>query len=192
MNASIFSVVLASAMFAVPNVAPTWQVSYMDGLTQATVKKKPLVVIFGSGATAWTKVVRDGNPTEQIMGLLNDQYVCVYVDVATPAGKKLAQSFAITGSVGVVISDRTGSTQAFWHQGDMTNATFTTYLQKYADPQQVVISTETIPSTRTSNSSPISASSPPASTSTLNLESSSPFDSYCPSCQNVQTGRRRR
>src|ERR1017187_9380090 len=56
-------------------------------------------------------------------------------EVCRPAGKKFAQEFGITGNVGVVLSDRAGSTQAFWHQGDMTSKVLAGYLQKYAAPQ---------------------------------------------------------
>jgi hypothetical protein len=159
MNTSILTIVLTGAWLAGVNAAPTWQHDYRQAQQQASAQKKPLVVVFGSGANGWTKVIREDAPSPEAKQLLIDKYVCMYVDTASHAGKRFAQDFDISGSTGVVISDQVGTSQAFWHQGDMADKTLVRYLQKYADPQVVVNGTETVNTSRTSFY-PTSASQP--------------------------------
>jgi hypothetical protein len=150
LNTSILTIALAGALMPGLNLAPTWHTNYGLAQQQSAAQKKPLVVVFGSGANGWAKVIRAEAPTPEVAKLLFDNYVCVYVDTANSAGKKIAQDFEISGSVGVVIGDRKGLTQAFWHQGDLTNASMTSYLTKYADPNVLVQGTETANTVRTS------------------------------------------
>jgi hypothetical protein len=135
---------------AVPALTPVWLTSYTDAQKQSTQRKKPLAIVFGPGTNGWTKVVRDGAPTEEVSKLLAEQYACVYVDTASPAGKKLAQDFKIYAEMGLVVGDRAGESQAFWHQGDLTNDYLTYYLKRYADPNYVALATETVTVSRTS------------------------------------------
>src|ERR1051325_602865 len=130
--------------------AANWESSYGHAQQQAISQQKPLAVVFGSGADGWTKIVRTNSPTPQINNLLAEHYVCVYVDTDTTYGKDLARAFQIGGGVGMVISDRSGGSQAFWHQGDMTNDHLIQYLTKYADSRVVVTHTETTSPARTS------------------------------------------
>src|ERR1035438_2118410 len=111
MNTSILTVVLAGALLAGQNGTPTWQNSYATAQKMGTEQQKPVLVVIGSGANGWTKVIREAAPSPEVTQMLA-KYVCVYIDSATPEGMKLAQSFEITGS-GLVISDRTGAYQAF-------------------------------------------------------------------------------
>ena len=177
MNTSIFTLVLASSLLAAPNETPVWQTSYAQASQQANAQKKPLAIIFGSGG--WNKVVRDTAPNADVTKALADSYVCVYIDTATPAGKKFAAGYGIDSGLGIILSDRACSVQAFWHQGDMTNAVLGSALRKYADPMVVVRTTETVSNVRVSLYPPAAAEGP-----------SSPFDSYCPSCNNVRSRRR--
>jgi hypothetical protein len=146
MNTSIFTAIVAGILLAGQNATPSWLNSYGEAKQQGAAQKKPLAVVFGSGANGWTKVVREAIPTSEVMQLLADKYVCVYIDTASPTGKKIAQDFGVTGNVGMVISDRAGSLQAFWHQGDLTNKSMVRYLERFSDPQWVVRSTEVVPS----------------------------------------------
>ena len=183
MNTSILTVALASALLAGQNGAPTWHKDYSKARQHGLEQHKPLAIVFGSGANGWGKVVRESSPSADVTKLLAE-YVCVYVDTASPAGKKFAQEFGITGNVGVVLSDRAGSTQAFWHQGDMTSKVLAGYLQKYAAPQVSVRGTETV-------TSPSRTSLYPPSESEVNWSgTSSPFDSYCPTCNGGGRSRR--
>ena len=181
MSTSILTVVLAGAFMAGQNGTPSWQNDYSKAQQQSAAQKKPLAVVFGSGANGWSKVVREASPTADVTKLLAEKYICVYIDTTSPVGKKVAANFGITGNVGVVLSDRAASLQAFWHQGDLTSPMLARYLQKYADPNVVVSGTETASTTRTSFY--------PSNSSEINLEGSTPFDSYCPSCNGG--GRRR-
>lgn len=145
MNTSMLSIALAAAVFT-----PAWRESYSDGQQEALAQKKPLVIVFASGSNAWSKVIRDQQPSPALNQLLKDRYVCVFVDTAKADGKRLAENFAIASDVGMVISDRSGSLQAFWHQGDMPSQSVAHYLQKYADPNVVVTGTETTAAPRNS------------------------------------------
>ena len=158
MNTAILTVVLTGALLAGQNATPTWRNDYRQAQQQAATAKKPLVVVFGSGANGWAKVIRAESPSVDVNKLLSDSYVCMYVDTTSPEGKKLAQNFEISGSVGIVISDRTGAMQAFWHQGDLSNQSMVHYLHKYAEPQLVVHGTETAGNTSRTSFYPTSES----------------------------------
>ena len=159
MNTSFLAFVLAGSVLAGQNANLSWQKNYSQAQQASAAQKKPLAVVFGSGPDGWAKLVRDTAPSADVAKLLADKYVCCYVDVSTPAGKKLAQDFGVNQSSGLILSDRTGSLQAFWHQGDLTNQSLVGYLGKYADPAIEVRGTETVNSARTSfypsNSSPV-------------------------------------
>jgi hypothetical protein len=180
MNTSILTVVLGGMLLAGQNATPTWQENYGQAQLDSTAQNKPLAVVFGSGANGWTKVIREAPPAPEVMQALADKYICVYVDTSTPAGKKLAEGFGITSNLGLVISDRTGQLQAFWHQGDMSNDVMTRSLQRYASSQSAVTRTETFNTSRSSFY--------PASEATgSSLGGASPFgSSYCPSCNNAR------
>jgi len=188
MNTVIVSMVLASALLAGRTAAaPTFHTSYVQAQQQSAAQKKPLAVVFGSGSDGWAKVVRDAAPSDEVNKLLAEQYICVYVDTTSPNGKKLASDFAIQQSVGIVLGDREASTQAFWHQGDLTNVTLQSYLQKYSDPQVAVRGTETTTTSRTSFYQPTANSNGASTIEWGNVGGSS----YCPSCNNVNVRSRR-
>jgi hypothetical protein len=144
-NTALVSLALAGILSA-----PSWQTSYVDAQQNAVAQRKPLAVVFGPGTNGWSKIVSSESPAPEVSKLLKDQYVCVYVDTDTQAGKQFARNFEIAGDRGLVISDRSGSMQAFWHQGDLPNDSLTRYLTKYADPNLVVAGTETVMQPRTS------------------------------------------
>jgi hypothetical protein len=186
MNTSILTVVLTGALLAGQSGSPTWQNSYSSAQRVAAQQQKPVLVVVGNGADGWKQVIRDVSP--EAMQVLAQKYVCVYVDTATPAGRQLAQSFEINGS-GLVISDRTGTLQAFWHQGTLSGEAVGSVLTRYSDPQYSVRTTETNAS-RTSYY--------PADTSSTGYQQPGAGGvnwgaygggSYCPSCNNAR-GRR--
>ena len=150
MNTSILTVVLTSALLAGQSGSPTWNHSYSHAQKLGASQRKPLFVVVGSGADGWKQVVRDGAPSQELTQILSQRYVCVYLDVNDPSGKALAESFGITGRTGLIISDRAGETQAFWHQGNLTNDAVVHYLHKYSDPGLTVQGTETVNTVRSS------------------------------------------
>src|SRR5262249_11839992 len=74
------------------------------------------------------------------------KYIPVFVNTDTDAGKRLARAFEMSSGKGIVISDRTGALQAFWHEGDLSNQNLARYLQRYSDPNLAVRTTEMNPS----------------------------------------------
>lgn len=183
MNTSILTVVLAGSLLAGQDGMPTWQNSYTKAQEMGASQKKPLAIVIGSGSNGWSKVVREATPATEVTQLLREQYICVYIDSATPAGKKFAADLGITQSSGIILSDRACSLQAFWHQGDLTSQVLAGYLKKYSDPQVVVRGTETASTSRTSFY--------PSEASESMFGGSGSFggSSYCPSCNNAR-GRR--
>jgi hypothetical protein len=129
----------------------TWQTDYVAAQERAAAQRKPLAVVFGQGAGGWQQL-GGGSLANAASDILAEKYVTCYVDTATPAGRAIAQRFEITSPVGLVISDRDASVQAFWHQGLLPADVLTGTLTRYADPQRSVTRTETNPGNqRTSN-----------------------------------------
>jgi hypothetical protein len=130
----------------------SFQTDYGAAQQQAIAQQKPLAVVFGQGANGWQQLA-GGTLGEQAARTLADKYVCVYVDTATPAGQAVARKFEMTRPVGLVISDRSGNLQAFWHEGPLAANVLAGYLTKYGDPQRVATGTDINPgpeSTQTS------------------------------------------
>jgi hypothetical protein len=119
---------------------PTWRTDYLEARTIQS--GKPLAVFLGAGAKGYEKVVRDGLDANAVK-LLNEKYVCVFIDTETAKGKALATAFAVKGP-GLVISDRTGESQQFHHNGDLSGADLHKALERYADPNRGFFSTETL------------------------------------------------
>lgn len=140
--------------------APSWQNDYSSACKQCETDQKPMAVFIGSGKAGWDKLGRDGSLDNEAKKILADKYVCVYVDTSIEEGKKLAQSFEMPNGPGIVISDRTGKLQAFRHEGDLSNKTLVSYLDRFATPDRVVRMTETNSSeSRVSYYGPTSVSS---------------------------------
>jgi hypothetical protein len=114
--------------------APTWRGDYQSARQAVIAEGKPMAVFLGKGAAADL-----GLEARQILA---SKYVCVYANVDTAEGQKLAKSFEM--GTGVVISDRTGKLQAFRHEGDLGADELKARLVKYADADHVVRSTETV------------------------------------------------
>lgn len=124
---------------------PRWFTDYGMAHEHGQKEKKPLAVFLASGDSGWEKLASDGKPGEEIHQVLGDQYVCVYLDTGTKEGKHLASVLEIPSGLGLVISDRTGKMQAFWHEGALTRRDLGRYLQTYSDPGRTVRGTDTNP-----------------------------------------------
>ncbi|OAI48108.1 hypothetical protein AYO44_07915 [Planctomycetaceae bacterium SCGC AG-212-F19] len=145
MYTSIVLFALTGFGTAAETVAPSWQTNYAEAKKQGVTDKKPLAVVIGSGQDGWQKLVRGGSLGADQKQLLANSYVCLYADLATEEGKRLAQTLQIGKGVGLVISDHTGNLMAFHHEGDLEAKALTGYLQKYSDPERVVRQTDTNP-----------------------------------------------
>lgn len=144
MYTSIVLVALAgSVATSSPQEGMSWSNNYAQARKVAQEEKKPMAIFFGSGRAGYAKVCKDGQLSNALQKKLAENYVCLYVDVSTPAGQKLAEDFAVTKGQGLVLSDRTGDVQAFYHDGDLSDADLSRWLTQYADPNVVVTTTKT-------------------------------------------------
>jgi hypothetical protein len=140
-------------MFALSGLVPaaevrettTWLTDYNAARKQVASAKKPLAVVLSPGAKAWGKLSSDGGLSDEAQKFLKDNYLCVFINTETEEGKRLAKEFEMPSGLGIVISDRTGDLQAFRHEGDLANSDLLRYLQRYADPNYVVVRTESNP-----------------------------------------------
>ncbi len=146
MYTSILLFAVAGLVPGADATAPTWQTDYNRARQAGAREQKPLAVVLGNGRTGYDKLNLDDTSRQ----LLADQFIPVYVDTATPEGQKLAQAFNLTSGQGLVLSDRSGQHQAFWHEGTLANPELVQRLQRVASLQGPPQSTETQNGVRTS------------------------------------------
>jgi hypothetical protein len=173
------TVIALTSLLTLPGTdGPSWQTDYSAARKQAASAGKPLAVFFGGGQTGYEKVAREGlnGATRKVLA---KDYVCCYVDVTTPAGKQLAKDFEITRGVGVVVSDRSGKSQAFHYDGDLSVGDLRRCLERFGDPNLVVNTTVTDPHAQTSSYSPQSA--PSYSNYPPNMGFGQPYPGFQPS-----------
>ncbi|HVK09227.1 MAG TPA: hypothetical protein VM597_10660 [Gemmataceae bacterium] len=118
---------------------PTWQTDYRAAQAAVTVSGKPLAVFIANG-TGWESVVTDGIDANT-KKVLAEKFVCLFIDATTFEGRNLATAFQV--GRGLVISDRTGTVQAYSVAGDLTKSELATVLTKYSDGTAVE-TTETV------------------------------------------------
>jgi len=139
MISTTFAAVLGAALSTGAVALPTWQTDYAKALQTASAEQKPIAVFIGKGEAGYTKVAGGEIPVDAGQ-ILAKNYVCVYVNTDTAAGKTLAGQFDITK--GLVISGKGGDVQALRFAGTATPLELTGYLSKYSGTKAVV-STET-------------------------------------------------
>jgi hypothetical protein len=124
----------AMAMVALLGNLPNnagWLEDYSAAQAKVTVAGKPMAVFVGSGKAGWESAVRDGfDPA--VSRLLAEKFVCLYVDASTDKGRTLAAAFQV-GNRGVVLSDRTGRTQAYSAAGTISRTELSRALVAYGD-----------------------------------------------------------
>lgn len=140
MYTSFLSLSLLLAPLA--NVTPAWHTSYAVAIDVGQKHGKPVAVFVGTGPKGLSGLVKEGELPEEAYRLLAERYVCVYLD-QTNGGHKLARDLGITQGRGVVISDRSGTYQAYHHDGQLSQGELASRLRQYADPGLVVTRTET-------------------------------------------------
>ena len=162
-----------------------WTQDYAQAQQQCVAENKPIAVIVGSGNQGFAQLVRDGGLSKEASDLLSSNYVCVYVDAASPKGKQLAEAFELNGSTGVILSDRSGVYQKFWHEGALSNQELISNLTRCA-----------LNSTASSygpTSQPVYQQSGSSVYQPTYQSGSSVYQaapSYCPNCQNAARYRR--
>ena len=159
MYTSVLLVALSSG-FACGELIPSrslWLNDYSLALERGLAQARPLAVFFGTGDTGWGKINKEGSLSKEGELLLQSHYVCLYVDMSKKPGQELAQAFAISHAVGLVISDQSGKLQAFCHSGDLKSADLDRYLRRYADANRLVATTETTEDTAAAQRRPAPA-----------------------------------
>jgi hypothetical protein len=139
MYTSFLSLSLLLAPLA--NVTPAWQSSYAVAMDAGQKHGKPVAVFVGSGPKGVSALVKEGELSEEAYQLLAQRYVCVYLD-QTNGSQRLPRDLGITQGKGVVISDRSGTYQAYHHDGQLSQRELASRLRQYADPGLVVTQTE--------------------------------------------------
>jgi hypothetical protein len=153
--ASILMVALTGLPGGIASSGPKWHTDYSVAQKQAESAKKPLAVFLAPGKTGYEKVARDSGLNSEIQQTLASQYVCLHINTAEVNGKRLAADFEMPSGVGIVISDRSGSAQAFRHEGDLANRDLARYLVKYSDPDRVLTRTESNPGDEKPSRNPV-------------------------------------
>ena len=135
---TLIAVIALAGSIASNNIPdrPRWQTDYFEARSKAIDGGKPLAVFIGSSKTDWTVDTK-------VNEWMRDKYVCVFIDTDTTPGKSLAGQFAVDRK-GLIISDRSGNSQQFHHNGDVQRDDLVKALQRYADPNRVFRSTESL------------------------------------------------
>jgi len=120
---------LASGVLA-SNEVLAWK-EYFQAQELSQKEKRPLAVFVGNGPQGYAQVIEKGSWSAAVNKLLVAGYVCAYVDAATPEGQALATQLAVTRGRGLVLSDRSGSYQAFHHDGHLTEQELVTRLKQH-------------------------------------------------------------
>ena len=154
MFCSSLAVAAVAGMMATGSLAqqPDWQTDYANALKAAADQNKPLAVFIGQGGSGTTSAVTEGAIGTDAVDLLRSKFVCLYVDTATDAGRELADDFQM--SRGIVVSDRTGTVQAYRRSGVPTTAELNGQLARIVSPPAAV--------TTTSYASPLTAAPAPS------------------------------
>ena len=140
LTTSLTAAILTAWSAVAANPSLPWQPDYRTAVQKAAETKKPLAVFIGHGIAGQSSLITQGGLGTAETKTLSEEFVSLYVDVDTEAGKKLAASFEITE--GVIISDRSGSLQAVFHEGTVTKTELNDYLNRYAEPTKTVTTTE--------------------------------------------------
>jgi hypothetical protein len=138
MNTSIMGVALVAALSTAHNasLAPSWQHDYRMARELGSRENKPLVVVIGSGKTDWANLAKPAEQDGSINQTLRSSYVCLFVDTDTTDGQRLARSFDMSGP-GLVISTRSGQTEAFRQAGEVPAGELAKELVKHTDDEYV-------------------------------------------------------
>ncbi|MBP3957312.1 hypothetical protein J8F10_18870 [Gemmata sp. G18] len=137
---------IALAGSLVPAAKPEFQAQtdYGQALRQAAAEGKPMAVLIGTG-NPFAKAMGDSDLPEATAKLLRDKFVCVTVDVSTPAGAQLAGQFQLTD--GLVISSAGGTHQALRQSGAVSATDLTKHATAFATAPGTPATTVTVGAT---------------------------------------------
>src|SRR6266404_4802898 len=119
-----------------------WQKDYATALQRGKESGKPLAVFVGKGANGWQSMAKEGKIDSKTTEVLSQKYVCLYVDLSDEAGKRVAESFELHSTPGLVISSPGGELQAYRHEGELQPTDLQQNLVRFSDPNRAVVTTE--------------------------------------------------
>lgn len=111
-------------------MGPMWMKDYATALNCSREQHKPLAIFVGCGEDGWRKVVRGGKPGAKVERMLGKEFVCVYLDAETPAGKRMAEALKVSDDMGLVLGDPKGEYIDHRHVGAMSNDDLSTCLSR--------------------------------------------------------------
>ena len=117
--------------------APTFHTDYAAAKQVGQKENKPLAVVVGGGVNGWRKLSGGDELGVTAMKRLSSNYVCVYADTETAAGKKLADKLEVRQTVGLVISDRSGNYQSYSHDGALPPTELDRTIEEFATVKAV-------------------------------------------------------
>jgi hypothetical protein len=121
----------------------SWRKTYQEARDQGQKAKKPLAVFIGTGPNGHDQLIQDGTLTPDIRKILVTEYVPIYLDADKADDQRLIQALGITTRRGLVLSDRVGESQAFFHDGRLTEREILRQLTYFSAPDVIVNSTMT-------------------------------------------------
>lgn len=147
MRTSVGLLAFASFIAAFPLTASaqevTWRKSYFEARDHGQKAKKPLAVVVGNGPTGYEQIVQDGSLNGEIRKIIAAEYIPVYLDANQAENQRLIRELGITNGRGIVLSDRAGDSQAFFHEGSLSEKELARQLSYFASPSIVVRTTAT-------------------------------------------------
>jgi hypothetical protein len=102
------------------SMGPMWMKDYATALKCSREEHKPMAIFVGCGKDGWKSVVRGGKPGTEVERMLSKEFVCVYLDADTAAGKRMAAALKVSDDRGLVLGDRTGQYIDHRHVGSMS------------------------------------------------------------------------
>jgi len=130
--------VIALSALTAGNVAsaPVWLDDYRVAQAQVGASGKPMAVFVGSGKAGWGSVVGSTALDPAVSKLLSEKFVCLYVDTTTQSGRSLAVALQVADR-GLVISDKSGRSQAYSASGSVSPVEMQRALIAYANQTEV-------------------------------------------------------
>jgi hypothetical protein len=116
-------------------LAPAWYHDYGRAQLDAAPAGKPMAVFIGSQGQGPGSLSADGKLSQEVRRLLQEFYVCVYIDVGHAEHGKLVAEFETGDMPLLVLSDVSGAYQSFRHAGKLDNTQLARVLQNCGEPE---------------------------------------------------------
>jgi hypothetical protein len=144
MFSSVLLFALASYLTptAIITTPVSWHNDYTSALDRAVRDKKPVAIIVGTGPKGWQEITKKSEISKEAHDLLDEHFVCVYLDASTERGKKMADALNVGSGPALIIGDRSGTNQAFRYKGSLTNDELSSTLKRFSKVSDVATLTE--------------------------------------------------